>query len=110
MLVAVVIHLMGVVSIAKNGTYDIRLHANLTYAQGLVGAVEKNSSSKVKNLTLDYYEPLLTPAAGLKPAMVVIHGGAYWTGDKRDDVIVRVRRSQPFKLAMLQQLTFLSLQ
>jgi acetyl esterase/lipase len=73
-------------------------HANITYAQGLVCPPEKQSTCGwgapnqtgfvAKDLVLDVYEPTSKPVDGLLPALVIIHGGAYWTGDKRDAPIV----------------------
>jgi acetyl esterase/lipase len=83
--------------------------ANVTYAQALVcppdtqnvcgwGAANQ-TGFVVKDLVLDVYNPTghhdryksdrsSVPKDNLSPAMVIIHGGAYWTGDKRDQPII----------------------
>ena len=42
-----------------------------------------------KDLLLDWYAPNVSAAAAAaRAALIVVHGGAYWTGTKTDDMVV----------------------
>ena len=86
------------------------LMANITYGRGLVcppavatckwGVPANRSGYVSKELQLDFYpantssgQPPVKPSAGW-PALIMVHGGAYWTGDKEDTIVVQ--RCQAF--------------
>ena len=79
---------------------------NVTYGHGLVcpapassckwGAAANRTGYVSKPLLLDHYSATngsTKPASGW-PALIMVHGGAYWTGDKQDAIVVQ--RCQAF--------------
>ena len=76
------------------------VQSNITYGQGLVcpagvaacqwGQTQKHRSGYVpKDLLLDFYAANASaPAAAARGALIVVHGGAYWTGRKTDAMVV----------------------
>ena len=99
------------------------LVSNITYGQGQVcpqaeprckwGVPTANRTGYVpKDLQLDYYPPhgtrlLLPPTIGKGraalpskvPALIIVHGGAYWTGSKVDPIVIQ--RAQYFQGELL---------
>ena len=83
---------------------------NITYGRGMVcpatvatckwGVPTNRSGYVSKELQLDFYpantssgQPPVKPSAGW-PALIMVHGGAYWTGHKDDPIVVQ--RCQAF--------------
>lgn len=58
------------------------------YAQGLTHADWGSESAEVMDLQLDVYEPV--DAAGNRPAMIIIHGGAFRMGSRDDNRFVQL--------------------
>lgn len=90
--------------VALPGAAAAGVVANITYGHGLVcppdvdsckWSVATNRTGYVsKALQLDHYIAAgVKPAAGW-PALIMVHGGAYWTGDKNDPVVIQ--RCQAF--------------
>ena len=59
-----------------------------TYAQGLTHEDWGSESAEVMDLQLDVYEPIDAP--GNRPAMIIIHGGAFRFGSRDDGRFVRM--------------------
>jgi len=61
--------------------FGVQTTSNVTYGTGLV----QNGSSSM-NLKLDIYQPkqLATPLPATTPAIVLVHGGGFISGDKSD--------------------------
>ena len=58
------------------------------YAQGLTHEDWGSKSAEVMDLQLDVYEPIDAP--GNRPAMIIIHGGAFRLGSRDDGRFVRM--------------------
>ena len=84
-------------SLAAYGKARVAVQSNVSYGQGLVcpknvstcaWGVAAPSGLVAQHLLLDVYMPA-HDRDELRAAMVIVHGGAYWTGDKLDAPIVR---------------------
>jgi len=67
-------------------SYTYTLQSNIVYGQGAV-----NDGSTLRDLTLDLYIPdIPAPPVGINqmPLMLMIHGGAFISGDKADYTVV----------------------
>lgn len=62
--------------------YDVRTTYGVTYARGLTNCTNGTDCLASRGLTLDLYEPVGAP--GLKPLLVVIHGGSYCILDSNE--------------------------
>ena len=81
------------------------LHSNITYGRALVcpkgvaacqwGQTQTKRSGYVgKDLLLDFYVPNASaPAASARAALIVVHGGAYWTGTKTDGTMTSTKKN-----------------
>lgn len=61
--------------------YEIQVTTH-TYAQGLTHEDWGSDSAEVMDLQLDVYEPVGAP--GNRPAMIIVHGGAFRLGSRDD--------------------------
>ena len=73
----------------SNATFDVRNTTDVVYAQGTTCANRRdNSSCTAMDLKLDMYQPVGlkdgAPVPALKPAYILMHGGANSAGDKNE--------------------------
>lgn len=59
-----------------------------TYAQGLSHESWRSDAAEPMDLVLDVYEPVDAP--GNRPAILIIHGGAFQIGTRTQDAFVRI--------------------
>lgn len=83
--IASVVASTSAVQVRHNATYQVTVHGNITYAQGLVCTDRTYTRCSAFNLTLDAYVPVPTgdvDASPLSPAIVLSHGGGNSGGAK----------------------------
>ena len=73
----------------SDAAFDVRNTTNVVYAQGTTCANRRdNSSCTAMDLKLDVYQPVGrkdgAPVPALKPAYILMHGGANSAGDKNE--------------------------
>lgn len=68
--------------------YEVKEIKDIVYGQGLVRDSWEVQEYREKDLTLDLYEP--ANFDGLKPAIIMVHGGGLITGSKEHGPIVRM--------------------
>lgn len=75
-------------SIKSASTYAVIVEKNITYSQGLSHQTLNSTSYSILNLKLDVYKPLGNTKK--RPAILLIHGGGFYAGDKSDVDIVNL--------------------
>src|SRR4051812_32430439 len=63
------------------GRYINKIFPNTTSTRNITYSVALNASNVMQRIMMDVYEPASDTAA-LRPLIILMHGGAYWTGTK----------------------------
>jgi len=75
-------------TVKSSSTYSVDVEQNVKYGEGLSHQTINSTSSTIIDLKLDVYKP--ANITKKKPAIVLIHGGGFVSGDKSDVNIVNL--------------------
>jgi len=70
----------------RRGEFAVDTAKNVVYGVGNVGSSEGDTSYEEKDLLLDVYRPV--GASGMRPAVILVHGGRFMEGSKEKEEIV----------------------
>jgi hypothetical protein len=65
----------------EGGRYINKIFTTVKSTKNISYSYAKNASGYFQNILMDVYEPD-TDTVGLRPLIILMHGGAYWTGTK----------------------------
>jgi|GEM_PF-2249204 Esterase/lipase len=68
----------------RDRLFEVQVTENIQYATGAVQSPEPGN----KPLLLDLYQPVDDNTLGNRPALILLHGGAFVTGDKTNPITV----------------------
>ena len=74
--------------VTKNASYEVLIEKDIIYAQGLTHAYWESPSSQVMDLKMDAYIP--KNSAKNRPAIMFIHGGGFYKGNKEHKAMVNL--------------------
>ncbi len=75
-------------SVKSASTYTVIVEKNIIYSQGLSHQTLNSASYSIMDLKLDVYKP--ADNSKKRPAILLIHGGGFYAGDKSDVNIVNL--------------------
>ena len=75
-------------SVKSSSTYTVAVEQNVKYGEGLSHQTLNSTSYTIMDLKLDVYKP--ENNSNRKPAILLIHGGGFYGGDKTDVNIVNL--------------------
>ena len=75
-------------SVKSASTYTVVVEKNIIYCRGLSHQTLNSASYSIMDLKLDVYKPLGNSKK--RPAILLIHGGGFYAGDKSDVNIVNL--------------------
>lgn len=82
----------AIAAVRSRAVYEVDVTEGLRYGQGLVRTAWDAVDGEVQDLSLDVYEPRDGPD-GLRPALLLIHGGGFRTGSSEHAGIVAMANS-----------------